>query len=533
LRLRHEARHDRKAHAMASRTKDNLQVFSGSEDKTADSDKTQEDSVVDLKHLFTKHDRRVPHLPSEKIPDRLSMMKERQKQRQLAREEEKQAEAAKVKQQKLDTETPEADVKHKKLCLPSHPNADKKRPSAASSSILLKSDSADKRVESMAKVKKKNHQPPPMSFEQLMALAKQKQAEPVIDVQPADVTKKMSTKQERPMTQEEKDRQKRRETKEYQDWLKYGGAAPSAPSSKKSRQQQHADEPYKGQRVIGSSKISGNDSFDESDSETDQTVSPEQSPNIIKSYSHSSINTLKGSSDMPRKQSSAARSHSEKLSSSRSGSSYESVDHSRPVSRGEAMFTKGKVISKATRNEAGQNGKSKNFSDELIEKLKEERRQMADRGDAVPSLADMLQELLNKVQGSAKSQESTPRQSVSSETRSLKPSSCSMKSKKPVSEQKVDPVKSVPGGSRARSGVGSGPRSSYVIVNETVVDCERDKLSSTKPLKSGDKRPMKSTWEEMYERAKSKNPNCDRGILFAFLVSSVLMLSAAQFSVSL
>ena len=409
-------------------------------------------------------------------------------------------------------------MKHKKLCLPSHPNADKKRFSAASSSVLSKSDPADKRVESKAKVKKKNHQPPPMSFEQLMALAKQKQAEPVIDVQPADVSKKMNTKQERPMTQEEKDRQKRRETREYQDWLKYGGVAPSAPSSKKPRHQQHADEPYTGQRVIVFSKMSANDSFsDESDSETEQRVAQEQSCNSIKSYSHSSVNALKGSSDMPRKQSSAATSHSDKLSSSRSGSSYRSVGHSRPVSHGAAMFTKGRVMSTATGNEAGQNGKSKNFSDELIEKLKEERRQMADRGDAVPSLADMLQELLNKVQGNAKSQESTPRQSVPSETMSLKPSSCNMKSKKSISEQKVDPVKSVPGRSRPRSGVASEPRPSYVTVNETLVDCEQDRLTSTKPPKSGDKRPMKSTWEEMYQRAKSKNPNCDRGILFGFL----------------
>ena len=548
MRLRREAQHDRKAHAMASRTKDNLKVFTDSEDKTTAPVETQDEPVVDLKHLFTKHDHRVPHLPSEKIPDMLSAMKERQKQRKLAQEKAKQAadtaEAAKVLQQKLDRETHESDLKHKKLCLPSSSVSDRKhspssnsvlskpeselkhkelslpssslsdkKHSAALNSVLPKSASADKGVESKGKVKKKSH-PPPMSFEQLMALANQKQAEPVIDVQPSTVPKKVSTEHERPMTQEEKDRQKRRETKEYQDWLKYGGTPPTAPSSGKSRHQQRAGESYKSQRMTVSSKVSGNDSSDESDSETDDIHDVQaHTINGMKSYSHSTVSRLKDDTDIPRKQSPATKTHSEKLFTSHNDSSQRLVDHPKPPSRSEFLFTKGKVMSPAKANDAGQNGKSKSLSDELIEKLKEERRKMVDSGDAVPSLADMLQDLLNKVRGETNSQELTSKQYVPSGTtcRSSGASSSSTKSKRSIPEQKAETFTSALDGPRSRSSVSSGtrPSSQYVTVNETVVDCARDKSSATKPVKTADKRPVKSTWEDMYERSKAKDPNRD------------------------
>jgi len=490
MQLWHEAQHDRKAHAMASRTKGNLKVFTDNEDKNAESGETQEEPIVDLKHLFTKHDRRVPHLPSEKIPDMLSVMKERQRQRRLEQEKAKKAadaaEAAKIMQQKLNDETTESDLRHKKLSASSVSVSDRKHSPPASHSVPPKAVSADRDVESKRKVKKKS-QPPPMSFEQLMALAEQKQTEPVVDTQPVNVPKRVSAEQERPMTQEEKDRQKRRGTKEYQHWLKYGGSAPPAPSSGKSRHQQHAREPYKSQRTV-SSTVSGNDMFDQSDSESDHTCSVQDGTGV--GYKHSSA--------------------------TKTDSSQRLVEHRRPVSREEILFTKGKVMSSAKGNDAGQNGKCKSLSDDLIEKLKEERRKMVDNGDAVPSLADMLQDLLNKVRGEPNSQETTSKQSLPSGTWSLRPSSNSTKSKKSTSERKVEPFTSIMDGSRSQSTAASGtrPSSQYVTVNETVVDCARDKSNSTKPVKPGDKRPMKSTWEEMYERSKSKNPNRDdRGIL--------------------
>lgn len=527
MRLRHEARHDRKAHAMASRTKDNLKVFTGS-DKTTASAEVQDEPVVDLKHLFTKHDRRVPHLPSEKIPDMLSAMKERQKQRKLAQEKAKkaaEAEAAKMVQQKLESERAESDHRHKKLLLDVSDKTHKTHHSSASSSVLPKPVSSDKGVK---KVVKKS-QPPPMSFEQLMVLAKQKQTEPIIDTQPVNVPKKVSAEQERPMTQEEKDRLKRRETKEYQDWLKYGGSAPPAPSGGKSQHQHRARESSNGQiMTVSSTKVPAYDASDDSDSETDETCNVQASKldDIhVKSYSPPGTNRLKNGADVHRKQSPAAtKTHSEKPFGSKTDSSQRSVERPGLFSRGgEILFAKDKVMSSAKGNDAGQNGKSKSLSDELIEKLKEERRKMVDSGDAVPSLADMLQDLLNKVRGSeTTSQESTCKQSVPSGARSLKPSSSSTKSKQSISERKDERPSSVLEGSRSQSASGTRPSSQYVTVNETVVDCARDKTNPTRPVKPGDKRPMKSTWEEMYERSKSKNPNSDdRGSLHDLFMNCI------------
>jgi len=528
MRLRHDARHERKAHAMASRTKDNLQVYT--EETEGKAPEAKEEPVVDLKHLFTKHDRRVPHLPSEAIPDMLAKMKERQKQRHLAREEAKRAAAAaaeasdvKVMQQKLNTETAESDFKHKKVFASSRAAPDEKFPveklSSHSRVVQSKSVSADKNVECKGKVKKSHL--PPMSFEQLMALAEQKHAEPVVDTQPTNTPTKVSVQQDqRPMTQEEKERQQRRATKEYQHWLQHGGRLPPAPSGRKSRHQQSARKSHKDQRVTVDSDSSRNDASDESDVETDEIYDvPSQEVNAKKSYLPTTANRLKVGTDITRQHSPAMK--TEKNFSSQSNSSQRSLEHSSTVSRGEVMFTKGNVTTKG--NEAGQNGKSKSFSDELIEKLKEERRKMADRGDAVPSLADMLQDLLSKVCSDTNSQKSTTKHLVPSGStgRSVVPSSSCTKSKSKVSvcERKVEPSKSA--ASRSQLAVASTARhsSQYVTVNETVVDCTRDKPSSTKPVKPSDKRPTKSTWEEMYERARSKNPHHDKGLLKFYILS--------------
>jgi len=497
---------------MASRTKDNLQVLT--EVKATVVDEPQEEPVVDLKHLFTKHDRRVPHLPTEKIPDMLTMMKERQKQRHLAREEAKkaaaaEADAARMTQRKVETEVTEPDFKHKKISASSHATYGEKLHSA-SRVVQSKLIFADKSVESKEKVKKKSHAPP-MSFEQLMVLAERKQAEPAVDAQPSNVPKKVSAEQEqRPMTQEENERQERRSTKEYQHWLKHGGPPPAAASGGKSRHQQSASKSHRAQTVTVDFNLSESDTSYESDPETDKTCNvPPQELNAKKSYVNTATNRLKDGDRITHKHSATVKTNCGKLVSSSSSSSQQSLEHSRPVSRGEVMFTKGKVML-GKGNEAGQNGKSKSLSDELVEKLMEERRKMADRGDAVPSLADMLQELLNKVRCESNSQDSTTKHSV---PRGTEPSSSSTKSKMSDSERKVESFKS--GVSRSQSAMASGtrPSSQYVAVNETVVDCVRDKSRSAKPVKPSDKRLMKSTWEEMYDRAKSKKPNHDRGIL--------------------
>ncbi|CAG5134565.1 unnamed protein product, partial [Candidula unifasciata] len=66
---------------------------------------------------------------------------------------------------------------------------------------------------------------PPMDFKALLEMAEKKQKEPPKPL--GAVQKKKKEEDERPLTQEEKDRRERKKTKEYQDWLKFGGKPPA------------------------------------------------------------------------------------------------------------------------------------------------------------------------------------------------------------------------------------------------------------------------------------------------------------------
>ncbi|RUS91296.1 hypothetical protein EGW08_000910, partial [Elysia chlorotica] len=75
-------------------------------------------------------------------------------------------------------------------------------------------------------VRHANRAPPPMDFKAILAIAEKKSAEPVNSAALLTIPKKKKDEARRPMTQEEKDRMERRKTREYQDWLKYGGKQP-------------------------------------------------------------------------------------------------------------------------------------------------------------------------------------------------------------------------------------------------------------------------------------------------------------------
>lgn len=113
--------------------------------------------------------------------------------------------------------------------------------------------------------------PPPMDFKAILEMAEKKQKEP--PKQFTSIPKKKKEIEGRPLTQEEKDRRERMKSKEYQDWLKFGGKPPTqkddlsddedkppAPSShnssvdKKQKLQHSAPDKLKGQ--TGSSKQS-------------------------------------------------------------------------------------------------------------------------------------------------------------------------------------------------------------------------------------------------------------------------------------
>ena len=82
-------------------------------------------------------------------------------------------------------------------------------------------------------VRHSQNAPPPMDFKAILAMAAQKQTEPL---KPAPSIPKIKKKKEedpnkRPLTQEEKDRIERKKSKEYQDWLKNGGQRPGETDS--------------------------------------------------------------------------------------------------------------------------------------------------------------------------------------------------------------------------------------------------------------------------------------------------------------
>lgn len=121
----------------------------------------------------------------------------------------------------------------------------KHRESKESADPKPKVDVVEKKEKPKPKPIKRNQGPPPMSFSQLMALAESNKDKPVDEVS-EKVPEKKKEGEHRLMTQEEKERLARRQSKEYQHWLKFGGKLPSTqngqskdsktPSSKDSRE---------------------------------------------------------------------------------------------------------------------------------------------------------------------------------------------------------------------------------------------------------------------------------------------------------
>ncbi|BFZ15760.1 hypothetical protein BsWGS_18799 [Bradybaena similaris] len=70
---------------------------------------------------------------------------------------------------------------------------------------------------------------PPMDFKAILEMAEKKQKEAAKPL--AAIPKKKREEEERPLTQEEKDRRDRKKTREYQDWLKFGGKPPAKPNN--------------------------------------------------------------------------------------------------------------------------------------------------------------------------------------------------------------------------------------------------------------------------------------------------------------
>lgn len=222
LKARQEARHMKRAHAMATRTKDNLKVFSDEQ----------------LQQFKEDEERRLQKMKEaqERTKNFLKDIAEGRKPRPVKPAEDGDKPGAKSRTEKSkhkegDSQDRNSDShKHDKH---KHKDSDKSKPDKDRGP---KSDLMKKNVKKEVKPVRRPNQPPPMSFDQLLQMAQKKLEDPAAFNPTVASAKKQEEKKkepDRPMTQEEKDRNERKKSQEYQRFLKHGGLPPGASDPRK------------------------------------------------------------------------------------------------------------------------------------------------------------------------------------------------------------------------------------------------------------------------------------------------------------
>ena len=192
LRKRDEARHGKAAKAMASRTKDNLQYYT----------KEKLDRFV-----AEEKERHRKQQEKEERRHQRKLEKQRRSEEGIKRKRRTKHEIAKDKGQNVEFPKPTVGVTIERKPKP------RQTP--------------------------KQSQPPPLDFNALIRMAQEKQnnpGQPGAQNKPGQSGVKVETKKPqpgRPMTQEEKERWERLQSKEYQTFLKKGGKRPEFPGAKK------------------------------------------------------------------------------------------------------------------------------------------------------------------------------------------------------------------------------------------------------------------------------------------------------------
>ena len=137
----------------------------------------------------------------------------------------------------------------------------------------------DKKLkEAEVKKKKKPQGPPPMSFDDILKLAQQKKGEPdKTDVKKTGNKKEpeKSKKPDRPMTKEEKERWERVNSKEYQDWIKYGKQRPEfCVNAKKKKNKTNSPGSKSGVSAISNEFVAGSDVESSDEDNTREKAEP-------------------------------------------------------------------------------------------------------------------------------------------------------------------------------------------------------------------------------------------------------------------
>ncbi|XP_013393625.1 protein SPT2 homolog, partial [Lingula anatina] len=217
LKARADARHNKKANAMARTTKDVPKTFN-KEQLEEHRKMLQEKAKAMLSKPTTANSRQPKSAKEEKgEAEEADKNKSTKHRDDKSHENEKHVHGShKHKDIKRDRHDKHRD-NHRQTHSNAKSNESIKNEKEVSNATEIKS--------SEVKVKPKRPPgPPPMNFQDLLKLASVKQHEPVKTAVPKEKSKKEA--EARPMTQEEKDRLARTSTKEYQDWIKYGKPLP-------------------------------------------------------------------------------------------------------------------------------------------------------------------------------------------------------------------------------------------------------------------------------------------------------------------
>ncbi len=264
---RSEARHNAKAHAMASRTKDNLKVFKPEETEDGDllpSDVTksrQADAKLQEKLQDTNYKKKLEEFEEKKRRLFNKNAGEGDGEQSIdshSRDSSKNtsqssSHSAKDREKKKDGKHGDPDSQRSSSSKDKHSRGqdshrkdskhdDRRRDDKHRSSkdkgeghkVKHETETGDKDAGKSVKKKKpvvKRNGPPPMSFDQLLAVAqKNKEGDSTTASTESKIPKdKKNIDKGRPMTQEEKDRLARKKLPEYQKWLKEGGTRPDLP----------------------------------------------------------------------------------------------------------------------------------------------------------------------------------------------------------------------------------------------------------------------------------------------------------------
>ena len=282
MKKRAESNTQKRANAMASRTKDNLKVLKDGEGQPGEEDVKVKPEDLSKKSGRTAHEVSVDWLKKrQEIMERMKRPKEEKTPEKDVKgkgteKTESESDRPKLKEQRDRAERDDKSHRHSSKHGHRHKSKHKHKrssrdrdaePAKETPWTTVKKKSPDNLDEvGSKKVNKKQKprklMPPPMSYQDILKLAQLKETNPTATIEPdksgnagPSISSKKPEKPVRPMTQDEKDRAERMKSKEYQHWLKFGGKMPSLsgdplPSMSQKSKSENSIKPHQTNRFV-------------------------------------------------------------------------------------------------------------------------------------------------------------------------------------------------------------------------------------------------------------------------------------------